>query len=93
MSAPKRNTTQRGYGTQHQRLRAAWQARINREGTTCVRCGGRIPAGSRKWDLGHTADRTGYTGPEHVRCNRSEGASRGNKQRATPPPRVAQRDW
>jgi hypothetical protein len=32
-------------------------------------------------DLGHNADRTAWTGLEHRRCNRGEGASRGNRIR------------
>lgn len=32
-------------------------------------------------NLGHTPDRTAYTGLEHEHCNKSEGATRGNRQR------------
>lgn len=85
MAAPKRNTTQRGYGVKHQRARKAWEPRVNAGGVSCARCGRGIEPGSA-WDLGHTADRSGYTGPEHMRCNRSEGARRGNAMRRNIPP-------
>lgn len=93
MPAPKRNTTQRGYGVKHQRLRRIWQQRIDREGATCARCGQPIDKGTTAWDLGHTADRTDYTGPEHTRCNRSEGARRGNAQRKAIGTTAPQRAW
>lgn len=76
--AKRGSTTARGYGSAHQRLRAAWVARMARgEVVHCARCGVRLTAGT-PFDLGHTEDRTGYTGPEHATCNRSEGGTRGN---------------
>jgi hypothetical protein len=70
-------TNERGYGVQHQKLRA----RIAREielsgGTECVRCGGWIALGE-PFDLGHDDhDRSIYRGPEHVRCNRATSRHR-----------------
>jgi hypothetical protein len=79
------STTQRGYGWSHVQERnrrlAAW-----RPGDPCARCGqpmwhkqrwsnGRLIAAIH---LGHTADRTGYTGLEHDRCNEADGARRAN---------------
>ena len=36
----------------------------------------------RQWNAAHTDDGLAYKGPAHERCNKSEGASRGNRMRA-----------
>ena len=61
---------QRGYGIQHQRLRARWKRRLDREPWPCARCGLPILTG-QPWDLGHADDRKSWTGPEHQACNRA----------------------
>ena len=61
----------RGYDREHDRLRRRYERR-GVVGMTCPRCGQPILPG-QPWDLGHTDDRTGWTGPEHARCNRSAG--------------------
>lgn len=33
------------------------------------------------WDLAHDHQHGGYLGPAHPRCNRAEGAARGNRAR------------
>lgn len=67
-----KTTTQRGYGSRHQRLRKQWAPIVNRGEATCGRCHQPIQPGT-PWDLGHDDhDRTKYTGPEHQRCNRGE---------------------
>ncbi len=65
-----RTTSQRGYGSQHQRLRANWQARIDTgEVVICWRCETTRIHG-KAWHLGHDDhDRTTYHGPECVPCN------------------------
>lgn len=72
----------RGYGYLHQKIRAALIAAWT-PGDPCTRCGQPMWGPPRKIHLGHTEDRTAYTGLEHEACNTSEGASRGNRARAT----------
>ncbi len=88
-------TTQRGYGWGHQaeqkRRLALW-----RPGDPCARCGRPM---WQRWQyvkgrrvsaihLGHTPDRSAYTGLEHAHCNLSEAARRGNRMRARSPVRT-----
>jgi hypothetical protein len=84
-------TTEKGYGSPHQRLRKQWAAVVDRGEAACARCGRFIVPGSQ-WHLGHTDDRTGYIGPEHAYCNTSDGARRGNRMRARRR-RVTQLRW
>jgi hypothetical protein len=63
---------QRGYGAEHDRLRAKWKPKVERCEVKCARCTQLILPG-QTWDLGHTDDRTAWTGPEHATCNRSAG--------------------
>lgn len=58
-----------GYGWPHRQERARWQARIEAgERVSCARCHQPIAPGE-PWHLDHTADRRGYLGPSHARCN------------------------
>ena len=79
-SYPKAPASQRGYGREHQQLRKRWAARMQTELILCAKCGLEIWPGQR-WDLGHTTDRTAYTGPEHAFCNRSAGARKRERLR------------
>ena len=75
--ATQRSTTQRGYGADHQQLRKRyWAPKVRAGNIDCARCGQRIAPG-QPWDLGHTDDRSAWTGPEHASCNRSAGGKNG----------------
>lgn len=81
----KGNTTDRGYGSRHQKLREQWEpyveaGTVNCHAIVCLMPDRWIRPGS-EWHLGHTRDRTGWTGPEHAKCNLSEGGKRGGKKR------------
>jgi len=87
-----RTTAERGYGGAHQKLRARWAPKVAAGQAWCHAAACQmptrwIPPGS-DWDLGHTPDRAAWTGPEHASCNRSEGAARGNRDRAAGRPAV-----
>lgn len=66
----------RGYGADHERLRAKWQLVL--DAGDPVRCRNPecptpdVPVNPRDWHLGHRPDRTGWRGPEHPGCNLSE---------------------
>lgn len=64
----------RGYDREHDRLRRRWAPKVARGTVACARCKQLIRA-EQAWDLGHTDDRTRWTGPEHATCNRSAGGS------------------
>lgn len=67
------SATARGYGVEHRRERARWERAIRERGAIpCTRCGRPITSDDA-WDLGHSDDRTTWTGPEHAHCNRKAG--------------------
>ena len=70
------SSTARGYGHDHQRLRAHYQRRMDQgEPFHCWRCGD--PIDPTFWDLGHVdSDRTKYRGPECITCNRGTATRR-----------------
>jgi hypothetical protein len=76
-------TAQRGYGTDHTRLRKQTQILINKGGINCARCGQPIK-NNEPWHLDHTDDRTGYLGASHTVCNC--GNRQGGGYKAAPPP-------
>lgn len=83
------STTARGYGFDHRRLRLALLPYAY--GQPCPRCD-KVMLPGQALDLGHTDDRSAYTGIEHARCNRQAGAVKGHTRRRTPHPQVS-RAW
>ena len=77
--SPRRQptTAERGYGTEHRRLRKQVAKVVAAGRASCWRCGQPIHPGAH-WDLGHS-DSIGaktfgvYKGPEHRTCSRSAG--------------------
>jgi hypothetical protein len=64
----------RGYGAEHEQLRADWQRRMDDgEVVTCATCP--TVLNGQAWDLGHVrGDRTRYRGPQCLPCNRGHRA-------------------
>lgn len=78
------NTTQRGYGAPHQRIRKHYEALVRSGKAICWRCDLPI-APDAKWDLGHDDnDRTQYRGPEHVGRECPAGGNRATAGRRQP---------
>lgn len=91
------------YRHAHQQERKRWEPVVAAGEAYCAeaRCLMKsrwIPPGSR-WDLAHDPSGTVVIGVSHARCNRSEGASRGNRMRARrsipklPPPAPTSLWW
>jgi hypothetical protein len=83
--ARRGTTAQRGYGREHARRRARWKPLVDAgqvmcHAVICLKSTRQIWPGT-PWHLGHTPDRTAWTGPEHEQCNESEAAIRGNRAR------------
>lgn len=83
----EKSTTQRGYGTAHQQRRRKWRPIVESGNATCHAKVCLMPSRwiqpGTAWDLGHTEDRSDWTGPEHALCNRSDGGKRSRKARKT----------
>ena len=94
-------TVARGYGYAHRKERARWVPIVARGGVEChaARClhYDLTIHPDDPWDLGHLDDRTGWTGPEHMDCNRAAGARKKNAQTRTGsgsrPWTRPERDW
>jgi hypothetical protein len=83
----RRSTTRRGYGWQHQRLRAYWRPLVQAGQVACARCGQPIRP-DQAWHLGHDDhDRRIYTGPEHAACNLAAAGRIGRSRQLSPKPK------
>jgi hypothetical protein len=71
-----KRTNPRGYGAEHQAVRAKYAALVASGLATCARCGGPIAKGA-PFDLDHDDSRGGYLGVSHPGCNRTAGAKLG----------------
>jgi hypothetical protein len=74
------NTTERGYGEDHQAARARLEPFVLAGNVKCARCGETIVPGE-SWHLDHRDDRRGYLGPTHRRCNLHAGGVEGARRR------------
>lgn len=72
------DTSQRGYGREHARLRREWARKVTAGQVDCARCGGPIQP-DEPWHLDHADDREGYLGPSHARCNESAAGRKGRR--------------
>lgn len=83
----KGSTSQRGYGTDHQKIRRNLEPLVASGQATCWRCGNPI-ASDQQWDLGHDdVDRKHYRGPEHARAaDCPAGGNRSTKGRHSSKP-------
>jgi hypothetical protein len=75
--AQRGSRQRRGYDREHELERERWALLVDAGQVAGARCGLPIQPGAA-WDLGHTADRTAWTGPEHATCNRAAGGHDGN---------------
>jgi hypothetical protein len=72
----KKSRAARGYREAHKAMRGRFAALVATGLAVCARCGKPIAPGA-PFDLGHAPDHTGWTGPEHPKCNRVAGGSIG----------------
>ena len=79
-------TTQRGYGSQHQRERREWEPHVATGSVNCRRCNTPIQPG-QPWDLGHQTDRTAPRHPEHRGRDCPAGGNRATARTHKRPPR------
>lgn len=67
------NSNKRGYGVEHQLVRARLNLEVQTGTLACARCGKTIRP-NQPWHLDHDdEDRGKYLGPSHAWCNASAG--------------------
>jgi hypothetical protein len=93
-----KSTTQRGYGSEHQKLHAQWEPLVDAGMVTCHETICLMPSRwiqpGTPWHLGHTPDGTTWIGPVHQRCNIAESNRRRRGRRTQQPMRwVTSRQW
>lgn len=69
----------RGYDHAHREQRKQWAPKVATGTVHCAKCGDTIQPGTT-WHLGHTDDRSTWTGPEHARCNLSDAGRRSHNR-------------
>jgi hypothetical protein len=81
-------TTERGYGSPHQKERARWQPVIAAGQAWCAETACLEPtrwiAPGSPWHLAHGTGQDGYRGPAHERCNIAEANRRRAGRRRKP---------
>ena len=78
------------YGYAHRQTRKRWRALIDAGEVWCCLCGKWLAPGSA-FDLDHAPGTDQYRGAACPSCNRSEGASRGNRMRGRSAPKEPSR--
>lgn len=73
---PTLSATRRGYGVEHQKLRA--RLLPSAYGTACARCHRPMLPG-QELHLDHTDDKRGYLGFSHAECNIKAGNAKGRR--------------
>ena len=79
---PLAKTTERGYGSPHQKARAHWAPIVDAGHGWCTEpvclMDSRWIVPGTPWHLAHAAGQDGYRGPAHRRCNLAERNRRCN---------------
>lgn len=81
---PTLSSTQRGYGADHKKARAA-AAQDHKPSDLCARCHKPLGPMSPALHYDHNGARTGYLGFSHARCNSRAGSREGRRRQSTKP--------
>lgn len=80
------------YRSKHQAERKKWKRLVDAGDASCCLCGQWLPPGAA-FDLDHEPGTLTYRGVAHAHCNRSDGAKRGNRDRAQGSHPTPRRSW